>query len=184
VGRVLAELDSLGLREKTIIVFWGDHGYQLGEKGKWSKAGSVWEQGSRVPFTICVPKATANGKVSPRIVEVMDLYPTLTELCGLPAQKDLEGHSLVPLLNDPGAAWDHPAFTVWSEDGRTLTAIAVRTPKWRYAEFTAGGGGAMLLDEEADPHEMTNIADDPKYATTRAELSALVKNYAARFHPV
>src|SRR4029077_18428508 len=97
VGRVLAGLDALGLREKPIVSFWGDHGYQLGEKGKWSKAGSVWEQGARVPFTIYVPKANANGKVTTRIVEVVDLYPTLVELCGLPAQKELEGTSLVPL---------------------------------------------------------------------------------------
>src|SRR5699024_1218977 len=76
VGRVLAELDRQGLRENTIIVFWSDHGYQLGEKGKWSKAGSLWEQGTRVPFIILEPRAKGNGKSSPRIVELLDIYPT------------------------------------------------------------------------------------------------------------
>jgi iduronate 2-sulfatase len=184
VGKVLAELDKLGLRDKTIIIFTADHGYQLGEKGKWSKAGSVWEPGSRVPFIMYVPKALANGKVITHPVEMVDLYPTLVQLCGLPTPpQGLEGKPLTPLLNDATAPWPDPAYTVWSEDGKTFTATAVRTDQYRYAEFTAGAGGAMLLDEQADPHEMKNLADDPTYAKTRAELSALVKTYGAKFKP-
>lgn len=176
VGRVLAELDKLGLRQNTIVVFTSDHGYQLGEKGKWSKAGSVWEQGSRVPLIIHVPDGGGNGKVTARTVELIDLYPTLAELCRLQATSELQGQSMVPLLNHPAAPWNHPAYTVWSEDGRTVTANAVRTERWRYAEFTTGGGGAMLLDEQADPHEMKNLADDPRHASVRAEMSALLKS--------
>ena len=101
VGRVLAELDTLGLREKTIVVFWGDHGYQLGEKGKWSKAGSLWEQGARTPFFICDPREQTAGKTCARVVQMIDLYPTLVELCGLEQPKGLEGRSLAPLLKDP-----------------------------------------------------------------------------------
>ena len=183
VGQVLTELDRLGLAEKTIVVFWGDHGYQLGEKGKWSKAGSVWEQGARVPTIFYVPGLSGMGQSSPRVVESVDFYRTLADLCGLRAADDVEGRSLVPLLKDPKAVWEHPAYTIWSEDGRTLTAISVRNEKYRYAEFTAGAGGAMLLDEINDPHELKNVVDDPAYATAKAELSKLVAAYRARFTP-
>ncbi len=177
-GRVLAELDQLGLREKTIIVFWGDHGYQLGEKGKWSKAGSLFEAGDRVPFIIVPPKGKGNGQTCERIVQALDFYPTLAELCGLKPPKEIEGRSLVPLLNNPRAEWNHPAFTVWSEDGKTMHGVAVRTEKYRYAEFGENArNGALLFDEAADPHEMKNLADDPKLAMVRSALSALVKEY-------
>jgi arylsulfatase A-like enzyme len=179
IGRVIAALDRLKLREKTVIVFWGDHGYQLGERGKWSKAGSLFEQGDRLPLIFIAPGAKGNGKTCPRTVESLDIYPTLAELCGLPAPKGTEGRSLVPLLKDPEAKWDHPAFTVWSEDGRTLQGVAVRTERWRYAEFDGGKGGAMLFDEQNDPEELKNLADDPKFASVRAELSPLVQRYAA-----
>jgi iduronate 2-sulfatase len=178
LGRVIAELDRLKLREKTVVVFWGDHGYQLGERGKWSKAGSLFEQGARLPLMVVAPNAAGNGHPSPRVVESLDIFPTLAELCGLPAPKGLEGESFVPLLKDPSAAWDHPAYTIWSEDGRTFTGVSVRTERWRYAEFDAGKGGAMLFDEMADPDELKNLADDPRLATVRAELSALVRKYA------
>ena len=178
VGKVLAELDALGLREKTIIVFWGDHGYQLGEKGKWSKAGSLWEQGTRTPFIICDPRAKANGRQCLRVVQMVDLYPTLVELCGLSRPSGIEGSSLVPLLNDVTAPWDHPAFTVWSEDGRNFTGVMVRTEQWRFAEYYGRGAGTMLLEPAKDPYEMTNLANDPKYADVVRRLSALVKKYA------
>jgi arylsulfatase A-like enzyme len=176
-GRVLDALDRLGLRGRTVIVFWGDHGYQLGEKGKWSKAGSVWEKGTRVPLIIASPGAAGNGKASPRIVQSIDIYPTLAALCGLPRPAGLEGTSLVPLLSDPQAQWDRPAYSVWSEDGRNFTGVAVRTDAWRYAEFDGGRGGAMLLDRRNDPDELKNLADDPSYQQVRAELSALVRKY-------
>ncbi len=177
VGRVVAELDRLGLRESTVIVFWSDHGYQLGEKGKWSKAGSLYEQGARVPLIVVAPRATGNGKVCARIVESIDVYPTLVGLCGLSLPAGLEGRSLVPLLEDPDAAWDHPAFTIWSEDGRTATGISVRTDKWRYNEYPGPRGGALLFDEAADPHEMHNLADDPQYAEVRKRLSKLIETH-------
>jgi arylsulfatase A-like enzyme len=181
IGRVLAELDRLGLRQNTIIVFVADHGYQLGEKGKWSKAGSLFEMGTRVPMMISAPGLKGNGRASMRMVQSVDIYATLVELCGLELPPGNEGRSLVPLLRDPGAQWEHPAYSIWSEDGKTLHGVAVRTEKWRYAEFgSKGQNGAMLFDPKADPHEMKNLADDPKYARVRAELSPLVQNYAAR----
>jgi len=179
LGRVMAELDRLGLRENTIVVFVCDHGYQLGEKGKWSKAGSLFEMGTRVPLMIAAPGMKGNGKSCTRIVQSVDIYSTLTELCGLPLPAGNEGRSLTPLLRHPGARWDHPAYSVWSEDGSTLHGTAIRTEKWRYAEFGENGAhGAILFDPHADPHEMKNLADDPRYAKIRAELSPLVRRYA------
>jgi iduronate 2-sulfatase len=173
VGRVIAELDRLGLRENTVIVFWGDHGYHLGEKGKWSKHQSLFEIGDRVPLIVLAPGARGNGKASPRVVQSLDIYPTLAELCGLPKPEGLEGHSLVPLLNDPQATWDHPAFTAAGQ--ANAPAIAVRTERWRYAEWDGGQSGAVLFDHDNDPKETRNLADDPAHAAIRAELSALAK---------
>jgi arylsulfatase A-like enzyme len=183
VGRVLGELDALGLREKTIIVFWGDHGFQLGEKGKWSKAGSLWEQGTRTPFIIHDPRAKANGKSCARVVQLVDLYPTLVELCGLPQPDGLEGRSLFPLLQEPAAPWDHPAYSVWSEDGKWFSGVMVRTERWRYAEFFGRGAGRMLLDTAVDSHELTNLADKPEHAATVEKFSAMVKEYATGHLP-
>lgn len=181
IGRVLAELDRLGLRDNTIVVLVVDHGYQLGEKGKWSKAGSLFEMGTRVPLIISAPGAKGNGAACFSPVQSLDLYPTLAELCGLPPPpQGLEGVSLRPLLADPGAAWDRPAFSVWSEDGKTLHGVAVRTKDWRYAEYGPNGvNGAMLFDPKRDPLEMTNVAGDPQNAAVVAELSALTRKYAA-----
>lgn len=173
VGRVLAELDRLGLRERTIVLFWGDHGYHLGEKGKWSKHNSLFEIGTRVPLLIALPSAKGNGTASPRIVQTLDIYPTLVELCGLPAPKGLEGHSLKPLLANPNAKWNYPAFSV------TQTGRAVRTERWRYAEWEGGKAGAMLFDHKTDPHETKNLADDPEYAKVRADLAAQLLRLAS-----
>ena len=182
VGRVLSELERLGLRENTVIVFWGDHGYQLGERGKWSKAGSLFEQGTRTPLIVVAPTAKGNGKSSPRIVQAVDIYPTLAELCGLKIPRGLEGRSLVPLLKNPAAKWNHPAFTVWSEDGRTVHGATIRTEHWRYAEFGLNGAnGAMLFDETADPEELKNLADDPKLTKVRAKLAEQLQSYAAKY---
>ncbi len=177
VGRVLAALDEAGLRDRTLIVLWSDHGYQLGEKGKWSKAGSLWEQGTRVPFIIVDPRAAGNGRPSSRVVELLDIYPTLVELSGLPAAPGLEGRSLAPLLARPDAPWDHPAYTVWNERNRGLTGVVVRTERWRYAEFFGPGAGAFLTDPVNDPHELKNLVADPRYADVVADLSAKARAY-------
>jgi iduronate 2-sulfatase len=181
IGRVLAELDKLGLRENTIVVFVADHGYQLGEKGKWSKAGSLFEMGTRVPLILSAPGLAGNGQACPRIVESLDLYPTLVELCGLPGQKEIEGASLTPLLKDVNAKWDKPAYSIWSEDGKTVHGAAVRTERWRYAEYGKDGvNGAMLLDPH-DPDELKNFVGDEKNKAVVAELSALARKYTAAF---
>jgi arylsulfatase A-like enzyme len=185
IGRVLNELDQLGLRENTIVVFLADHGYQLGEKGKWSKAGSLFEMGTRVPMIMSVPDAKGNGQTCTRIVESLDVYPTLVELCGLPKQNEIEGMSFAPLLKNPAANWDKPAYSIWSEDGKTIHGTAVRTEQWRYAEFGENGiNGAMLFNPHADPLEMKNLANDEKYKPACAELSRLTREYAATLKPM
>ncbi|MDR0687197.1 MAG: sulfatase [Prevotellaceae bacterium] len=179
VGRVIAELDRQGLRESTIIVFWADHGYQLGEKGKWSKAGSLWEQGARVPFIVLDPRAKGNGNASPRVVELLDIYPTLVDLCGLPKHEALEGVSLRPLLDNPRAAWDRPAYTLWNEHNKGITGVVVRTERWRYAEFFGIGAGAFLTDPDNDPHELRNLVYDPKHSDVVERLRKLAADYVA-----
>ena len=171
VARVLAALDRLKLREKTLIVLFGDHGYHLGEKGKWSKHNSVFEVACRVPLIVAGP-AVAMGKVSPRTVQLVDLYPTLCAMCGLPTPAGLEGHSLAPLLAEPTASWPHPAYTV-CRNGPAV-GHSVRTERWRYSEFTGGEGGAVLFDHDHDPHEMRTLAQDPSYRDVVAQMQRLL----------
>jgi iduronate 2-sulfatase len=184
LGRVVAELDRLKLRESTVVVFVVDHGYQLGENGKWSKAGSLFEDGTRVPLIIDVPAqampgAHGNGLSCTRTVQSIDLYRTLCELAGLTPPAHVEGTSLVPLLHNPRSAWDQPAYSIWSEDGNTIHGTAIRTEQWRYAEYgKEAANGALLFDVHADPLELHNLADDPRHAATRAELSKLVNAYS------
>lgn len=170
VGKVLDALYRLGLRENTVIVFFGDHGYHLGEKGKWSKHGSLYEVGVRVPLLIAAPTEKGNGKSCPRPVELIDLYPTLADLCRLPVPKNVQGNSLVPLLQNPEASWDHPAFSV--ADRGKLVGRSVRTQRYRYTEWSGDAQGAELYDHDTDPHELRNLAGDP---ANREILTALGK---------
>jgi uncharacterized sulfatase len=172
VGRVLDALDRLGLRDNTIVVFWSDHGYQLGEHGLWFKQ-SCFEESARVPLIIVSPGTKNAGKASPRTVEFVDLYPTLADLAGLTPPKNLEGFSLRPLLENPAAPWTHAAFTQVQRG--SFPGHSVRTERWRYTEWDFGKQGAELYDHEADPQELHNLAADEKYAATIAELKALLK---------
>jgi iduronate 2-sulfatase len=181
LGRVMSELDRLGLRENTIVVFVVDHGYQLGEKGKWSKAGSLFEMGTRVPLIISAPGMKGNGQSCRRIVQSLDIYPTLVEFAGLPAQKENEGESLMPLLNNPAAKWDKPAYSIWSEDGATVHGVTVRTEQWRYAEYGKdGANGTMLLDPQ-DADELKNVVTDENNKSDVSALSAMARKYASAF---
>lgn len=170
VGRVMEALEKNGLKDNTIVVFFGDHGYHLGEKGKWSKAYSLYELGLRVPLTIAIPKQ--KGQVTSRVVELLDLYPTLAELCELPAPARQSGASMVPLLKKPAAAWDRPAYSV-TVFGKSL-GRSVRTAKWHYVEWDDGKSGRMLYATEEDPFELKNLSEDPAYAKTVAEMKAIL----------
>jgi arylsulfatase A-like enzyme len=125
------------------------------------------------------PRAAGNGRACPRVVETIDLYPTLCDLCGIPASAGLEGRSLASLLEQPDQEWNRPAYTVWSEDGTHVTGVAVRTERWRYAEFYGRGAGRMLTDPIADVAETTNLADNPRYAGVVERLSKLAKQHVA-----
>jgi choline-sulfatase len=170
VGRVLEALERNGLRDNTIVVFWGDHGYHLGEKGKWSKAYSLYEVGLRSPLIIAVPKG--KGQATAKPVQLLDMYPTLAELCDLPRPPEIEGHSLTPLLRNPQANWAHPAYSVTRY--RDKIGFSVRTARWHYAEWQDGREGAMLFDMSNDPLELKNLAQDPAHAKTVQEMRTLL----------
>lgn len=172
IGRVLDALDRLQLGDNTIVVFWSDHGYHLGEHGLWMKQ-SCFEESARVPLIIAIPGQKVRGKVSPRIVELLDLYPTLADLAGLTQPKNLEGASLRLLLDDPNAKWTRPAFTQMQRGG--FPGYSVRTERWRYTEWDDGTKGAELYDHDQDPQELKNRAADPTYTKPLAEMKALVK---------
>ena len=172
IGRVLDALDELKLRDKTIVVFWSDHGYHLGEHGLWFKQ-SCFEESTRVPMIIALPDGRSGGRGCERTVELVDLYPTLADLAGLPAPAGVQGYSLRPLLDAPDAAWTHPAFT--QVERRGFPGHSVRTDRWRYTEWDDGAKGVELYDHAADPQELHNLAADPKFAATVAEMKALVK---------
>jgi len=178
VGRVLKALDDLKLRDNTIIIFCADHGYHLGEKGRWSKAYSLFDVAVRVPFLISMPGGMANGKVCERNVELINMYQTCCDLCGIPAPAGIEGTSLRPLLNDPSAKWDRPAYSVVAY--RDALGRSVRTEKWRYSQWVEGERGEVLFDVQNDPHELKNLATDPAHAATLVEMKALLKNLPGR----
>lgn len=161
VGRLLAAVDQLGLGENTIIVLWGDHGYHLGEHGLWRK-NSLFEESTRAPLIVSDPRIKQQGQDCPRIVEFVDIFPTLAELAGLEPPGELEGVSLVPLLRDPLAEWNRPAFS--QVQFREVPGRSVRTERWRYNEWGEDGkNGVELYDQEKDPGEMQNLAENPEY---------------------
>jgi len=172
LGRVTAALEQLGLRDNTVVLLFGDHGFHLGEKGMWSKM-TLFEPAVRAPLLVAAPGVAAAGKASPRPVEFVDIYPTLADLCGLPPPKGVQGRSLVPLLKNPSAAWDKPAFS-YLRRGQVLGA-SVRTERYRYTEWDEGRQGAELYDYQTDPGEDRNLSSDPKHAKTVAELKRLLR---------
>lgn len=183
VGVVLDALDRLRLWDHTIVVFFSDNGYHLGEHGGlWHKS-TLFEESARVPLIVAAPGRRAVGKRSPRLVELVDLYPTLAELCGLRPPDNLEGTSFAPLLDDPKRPWKRGAFTMQgrgperTEAAREIvfTGTSVRTERWRYTEWDEGRQGLELYDERRDPREVNNLAQSARYAKTRAELQRLLR---------
>ena len=161
VGRVLEALERNGYADNTIIVLWSDHGYHLGEKEITGK-NTLWDRSTRVPLIFAGPGIKENAQSS-RPVELLDLYPTLAELCGLPQQNHLEGLSLVPLLKNPQAPRSRPAITTHNHDNH-----GIRTEKFRYIQYA--DGSEEFYDMIADPNEFTNLANDPKYARAQRSL--------------
>ena len=154
VGRVLEALEATGHAEDTVVVLWSDHGWHLGEKGITGK-NSLWERSTRVPLLFKGP-GIASGARCAQPVELLDLYPTLVELAGLPSKRGLEGHSLVPLLEDSEAPRPWPAITTHNQGNH-----AVRSRDWRYIRYA--DGTEELYDHRADPNEWKNLASDPRF---------------------
>jgi uncharacterized sulfatase len=168
LGRVLDTLDRLGLSERTIVVFLGDNGYELGVRDWWNK-NTLFERSCRVPLIIADPRARARGKESTALVECVDLYPTLADLCGLKTPEGLQGVSLRGLLDDPSGSVKDAAFTTVQRGA--IIGLSVRTDRFRYTEWDAGREGAELYDHQADPDEWHNRADDPSLREERAVLA-------------
>jgi len=162
VGRVVAELDKTGRAADTLIVLWSDHGWHLGEKLITGK-NTLWNESTRVPLIFAGPGVT-KGAVCKRPAELLDIFPTLLELAGMPARNDLDGHSLVPQLKDAAAPREWPAITTHNQGNHTI-----RTEDWRYIRYA--DGSEELYDEKADPNEWTNLAADPRHSTTKAGLA-------------
>jgi len=172
VGRVLDALDRLGLSENTIVVFTSDHGYHMGEHGLWQKM-SLFEESARVPLLIAAPGATVKGGVAKSPVSLVDLYPTLAELCEVQSPANLQGQSLEPMLKDPdapGRGWAISQVTRGGANNRFF-GYSLRTPRWRYTEWDEGRKGRELYDHDADSHELTNLADKSDQASTIESLS-------------
>ncbi|MDH4044915.1 MAG: sulfatase [Gemmatimonadota bacterium] len=181
IGRLLDALDSLGLTDNTIVVLWGDHGWKLGEHGSWAKM-TNYEIDTRAPLIIRAP-GHAGGTQIDRMVEFVDIYPTLTELAGLPLPVHLQGTSAVPLMHDPARAWKPAVFSQFLREGAWIApdsvvymGYAMRTERYRYVAWmdwqTQAYVAYELYDHASDPAENVNLAGRAEYAEVMAELEA------------
>jgi len=175
IGRLLAELDRLGLADKTVVALWGDHGWQLGEHGLWCKH-TNFEVATRSLLLCRAPGQRATGKKTNALVEFVDMYPTLAELCGLPLPEELEGTSFAPLLDNPDRPWKSAAFSQYPR-GQAM-GYTLRTDRYRYTEWAKRGEppvGVELYDHQTDPGENVNIAGRPENKDTVAKLSEMLR---------
>jgi len=164
VGMVLDALDASEYRDNTVVVLWSDNGFHLGEKQHLEKL-TLWEESGRTPFVIRAPGVARAGGRCPHPVSLVDIYPTLLELCGVPARSDLDGRSLARLLRTPSSPWPWPAVTTYSHGSH-----AVRAGKYRYIRY--GGGGEELYDHTVDPNEWRNLAKERAFASVKQQLAA------------
>ena len=178
LGRVLDALDRLNLWEDTIVIFISDHGWLLGEHGCWQKM-HLFEESARVPMIIAAPNSKAPGKSCDRVAELIDIYPTAADLCGVKLAHKVDGISLAKHLDDPTLPFKKGAYTqvtrgAAKKDG-SFMGRSVRTERWRYNEWDEGKKGVELYDHQTDPKEHKNLASDPQYGKTVAELRALLR---------
>jgi len=181
VGRLLDALRENGLLENTIVILWGDHGWKLGEHRSWAKM-TNFEIDTRSPLILSAPGMKSKGKQTDRLVEFVDIYPTLCELAGVPVPKGLAGQSMVPLTENPKATWDKPAYSQYlreggwrGPDGITYMGYTVRTDRYRYVEWfnqdTKQLAARELYDHTSDPEENVNVAGDPSQASTLKSMA-------------
>jgi uncharacterized sulfatase len=178
VGRLLDALERLKLADDTVVVFLSDHGYALGEHGQWMKQ-TVFEAGTHMPMLMAGPGIAARGKASQRTVEMLDIYPTLADLCGLKdVPANLHGTSLRPLLKNPSARWDRPAISQMerarNQQGRVM-GYSIRSERYRYTEWNQGAEGEELYDYQRDPREMQNLSGSKEHQKVRDELRARLR---------
>jgi iduronate 2-sulfatase len=194
VGRVVDQLDELGLSDNTIIVFTSDHGYHMGEHGLWQKM-SLFEESVRVPLLIVAPGTAKPGGTVQTPVSHVDLFPTLAELCGVPSPGNLQGQSLTPMLRDPSVSGRGWALTQVNrgggapreasrprsnrnnrqDGGGPFSGYSLRTSRWRYTEWDEGRRGRELYDHQTDPRELSNLAEETAHAETLAQLSTQLR---------
>ena len=182
LGRLLDALKELGLADNTVVILWGDHGWHLGDHGMWCKH-TNYEKATRSALVMHVPGQKAAGKPTDALVEFVDIYPTLADVCRLPAPAGVEGHSFAPLLDDPARTWKAAAFSQYPRGGKDtgpLMGYAVKTDRHRYVEWRKRNGTEVvareLYDHRADPNEDRNVAGDP---ANKAVVDDLSKRLAA-----
>ncbi|NLF39745.1 sulfatase [bacterium] len=180
IGKVIDALDRLGLRGNTIVVLFGDQGYCLGERDNHYGKGTLWERSYHVPLIIDVPGTKNAGAACGQPVGLIDMYPTLNALCGLPAPASgTQGDSLVPLLESPKAAGRGYTISFNSEGkGKATLSRTIRTAQYRYAE-KSDGTPVELIDYDTDPYERNNLVDDPAHAQVRAGLQKQLRSAVA-----
>ncbi len=171
IGRLLDAFDNSPHAKNTIIVLWGDHGWHLGEKQHWRKF-SLWEEATRVPFMIVAPGVTSADTRTGRTVGLLDIYPTLCDLCGIPQRDKLDGKSLVPVLKNPQAPWDRPVLTTHGRNNHTI-----RDERWRYIRYA--DGSEELYDHASDPYEWSNLASKPESQSVKRKLAAWLPQHNA-----
>lgn len=183
IGRVLDALERSPYKDNTIVVFLTDHGLHMGEKHHWQKT-TLWEEGTHTLLMFRAPGVTKAGGVSERFVSLLDIYPTLAELCGLTPPAYLDGRSLVPLLKDPKAPWESTAITGLCTKGKQegLAFISIRHELGRYTRY--GSDEEEFYDTTKDPHEWTNQIDSPEYADTVKKLRASVPSFEDAAQPL
>lgn len=183
VGRVLDALDRLALTDRTVVVFLSDHGYHLGEHGLWQKQ-SLFEESARVPLVISAPGAKGNGQGCSALAELIDVYPTLADLCGMPWPEHLAGRSLRAQLDDPSMPGKGYALTQVARRSRPRGPVqpgySLRTDRWRYTEWDRGAQGRQLYDHANDPEERKNLANDASFDETRHELKSRLDEVVGR----
>ncbi len=184
VGRVLDALERLGLADDTVVAFTSDHGYHLGEHGLWQKR-SLFEESARVPLLLSMPGMRTAGQSTERLAELVDLYPTFADCCGLPVPDHVSGVTLKPLMENLSAPTKDVALTMDTrhvqENGKRVEfkGYSIRTDRWRYTEWDGGARGAELYDHDTDTQEQTNLVESEAHRGIAREMKRLLEERLA-----